>query len=197
MAVTVAEFKRARELDPLSHEANQAVVYGLLSARQNDHAIEAAKDMLELDHTNPDLHTLLGITYARKGQYREAIAAYQEGSSSELIVRTSKSIWAPPYVKAREREKARAILKRSDTGKEYVSPVAWQFPNSHLASVTRHPRRSKLLTPRMTSWYGWVLTGSWPLLRSDLRFQDLMRRMPSQNWRAYRNVHLTNYDHGY
>lgn len=90
----VAEFKRARELDPLSHEVNQAVVYGLLSARQNDHAIEAAKDLLELDHTNPDLDILLGITYARKGRYREAIAAYEEGSSSELIVRTSKSIWA-------------------------------------------------------------------------------------------------------
>ena len=50
----------------------------LLLARQNDQVIEAAKKMLELDQDQIGAHNLLGYAYAAKGQYAEAIAAYQK-----------------------------------------------------------------------------------------------------------------------
>src|SRR5712671_57203 len=117
----IVEIKRARELDPLSPGANEAVV--LLFARQYDQAIEAAKKMLELDHSDPELHHLLGLAYVGNKQYPEAIAAHLEAIEQGDNSPDAQIYLGAAYAKAGEHDKARAILKRLEKRREYVSSV--------------------------------------------------------------------------
>jgi TolB-like protein/DNA-binding winged helix-turn-helix (wHTH) protein/lipopolysaccharide biosynthesis regulator YciM len=174
----IPEMKRARELDPLAGGANVAAVYELALARQNDQATEAAKKLLELDQSNPNLHTLLGVTYARKGQYREAITAYQEAIKLGDDSQDTQIYLGVAYVKTGEREKTRAILKRLETGKEYVSPMGLAM--LHVTLGEREQaftllERAYSAHDQQLIWLG-VERGFDPL-RSDPHFKDLMRRV--------------------
>ncbi|HBB95042.1 MAG TPA: hypothetical protein DC054_06600 [Blastocatellia bacterium] len=173
----IAETKRARELDPLAPGANEAFILGLLAAGQNDQAIEAAKKMLDFDHSNPDLHTLLGYTYAATGQYREAIVAYQEAIKLGDDSPDVQIYLGATYAKAGEREKARAILRRLEAGKEYVSPVGLAI--LHDAVGDREQafallERAYADHDQQLIWFG---GRDFESFRSDARFADLMRRI--------------------
>jgi tetratricopeptide (TPR) repeat protein len=173
----LAEGTRARELDPLSRVAT-APVYELLLVRQVDRAIEAAKNLLEADQSNPDLHTLVGYTYARKGQYPEAIAAYREGirlgdDSTDVQVYLGEA-----YAKAGETEKAGAILKQLQAGKEYVSLAGLAIIHTALGEKDKAfalLERAYSLHDQQLIWLG--VDGGYAPLRADPRFQDLMRRI--------------------
>jgi TolB-like protein/DNA-binding winged helix-turn-helix (wHTH) protein/Tfp pilus assembly protein PilF len=175
---SIAEIKRARELDPLSTNVNHQVGISLLMARQYDQAIEAAKKTLELDQNYANAYSLLGYTYAAKGQYREAIAAYQEaiklGDSSPDI----QIYLGAAYAKAGERERAQAILKRLEMGKEYISPTG--LANLHVALGEREQAFALLERAYAAHDQQLIFLGVEPEfdpLRSDPRFTGLMRRV--------------------
>jgi TolB-like protein/DNA-binding winged helix-turn-helix (wHTH) protein/Tfp pilus assembly protein PilF len=172
-----AEGRRARELDPLSLVAT-APVYELLLAGQMDQAIEAAKNLLAADGSNPDLHTLVGYVYARKGQYAEAIAAYEKGIRLGDDSTDAQIYLGEAYAKARETEKARAILKQLEEGNGYVSPSALAI----ICAALGEKEKAFALLDRAYSvhdqqliWLG--IDGGYVNLRSDPRFQDLMHRL--------------------
>jgi eukaryotic-like serine/threonine-protein kinase len=174
----VAEFNRARELDPLSQSANWSVMVGLAIFRQNDQALEVAKRMLELDKSNPNLHLSVGEFYARLGRYREAIAAYQEAIKLGESGPDAQILLGAAYAKGGERDKARAILKRFETGKEYVSPVGLAI--LHFALGEREQGFASLEAAyaahdQQLIW----LRGEWEfdVLHDDPRFEDLVRRV--------------------
>jgi eukaryotic-like serine/threonine-protein kinase len=174
----VAETKRARELDPLSPGTNQAVVFGLLFAGQNDQAIEAAKKMLELDQGNPDLHWLLGRAYEANQQYAEAVAAHLEAIKLGDNSPDAQIFLGGAYAKVGEGEKARAILKRLETGKEYVSPVGLATLRAALGDREQAfalLERAYAAHDQQMIWLG----SGWEFdpLRPDPRFKDLMRRV--------------------
>lgn len=174
----IAEMKRARELDPLSPGANTAVVYELALARQHDQAFEAAKKLVERDQSNPHLHTLLGRTYANKNQYPEAIAAFQEAIKLGDDSQDTQIFLGDSYAKAGEPEKARAILEGLEAGKEYVSPAALAILYAALGEREQAfalLERAYSAHDQQLIWLG-VEPGFDPL-RSDPRFQDLMRRV--------------------
>jgi len=173
----LAEGRRARELDPLSRIAT-APVYELLLARQLGQAIEAAKNLLEADQSNPDLHTLVGYTYASKGQYPEAIAAYREGIRLGDDSTDTQTYLGAAYANAGETEKAEAILKQLQTGKEYVSPAG--LATIHVALGEKDKafallERAYSLHDQQLIWLG--VDGGFAPLHADPRFQDLMRRI--------------------
>jgi serine/threonine-protein kinase len=174
----IAEAKRARELDPISLPANALLGYAYGFARRTDLAIEAYKKGLELNQNSPILHVHLGYAYAAKGQYPEAIAAFQEGIKLGDTSPDTQIYLGAAYAHAGEREKARAILKRLETGKEYVSPgaladlyAALGEREQALAALERAyaAHDAQLLFLRVDPHLD--------PLRPDPRFQDLMRRV--------------------
>ena len=173
----LAEGRRARELDPLSRVAT-APVYELLLTRQVGQAIEAAKNLLDADQSNPDLHTLVGYIYARKGQYPEAIAAYGQGIRLGDDSTDTQTYLGEAYAKAGETEKAGAILKQLQIGKEYVSPAGLAIIHGALGEKDKAfalLERAYSLHDQQLIWLG--VDGGYDPLRADPRFQDLMRRI--------------------
>jgi TolB-like protein/DNA-binding winged helix-turn-helix (wHTH) protein/Tfp pilus assembly protein PilF len=174
----IAEVRRARELDPLSPGINVSVGSRLSVARQYDQAFEAMKKALELDQGHPAPHVLLGNIYTAKGQYPEAIAAYQEGVKRGDTSPDTQIYLGAAYAKAGERAQALAILNRLEARREYVSPgalavlyVALGEREKAFASLerayTEHDNQLQFLR----------IEPNLDPLRSDPRFQDLLRRV--------------------
>lgn len=173
----LVEGRRTRELDPRPGVAT-APVYELLLTHQFDQAIEAAKKLLEADQTNPDLHTLVGFVYARKGLYPEAIAAYREGIRLGDDSTDAQIYLGEAYAKAGETEKARAILNQLQTGKGYVSPTGLAIIYASLGEKNKALallERAYSLHDQQLIWLG--VDGGYDPLRADPRFEDLMRRI--------------------
>ena len=63
-------------------------------------------------------HVYLGYTYAMKGQYAEAIAAYQKSISLDGETTSTLCYLGYAYVKSGQRDEALAILNKLKTTKE-------------------------------------------------------------------------------
>jgi tetratricopeptide (TPR) repeat protein len=174
----VAEWNRVRELDPLSLSANQAVLVALSMFRQNEQALEVAQKILELNPTNPDAHTRVGQFYTRLGRYREAIAAYQEAIRLGDDSPDAQNLLGYAYAKAGETKKARAILERYESGKEYCSPVGLAVLHLGLGERDQAFAALEAAYAAHDQQLIW-LRGEWTFdeLHSDPRFEDLARRV--------------------
>src|SRR5262249_9266443 len=111
----VAEIKRARELDPLEPPLNARVGFGRYLARRDDQATEPLSKAIEFDPNYSFTHLNLGRTYAAKGMYAEAIAAYQDAIKLGLNTPSAQIHLGAAYAQAAEREKTQAILKQLQT----------------------------------------------------------------------------------
>ncbi len=174
----ISEAKRAREFDPLNILANINVGYTLYLARRYDEAIEVLQKTLEFNPNSDFIYVTLGYAYAGKGMHREAIAAYENavrlsGENSSLQIYLGASL-----AHAGERGKAQEILNKLKTSKDYVSPgelailhVALGDKEAALASLEKAyaAHDSQLMYLKVEPEFD--------PLRSDPRFQDLMRRM--------------------
>lgn len=174
----IVEAGRTREIDPLSPSVYSSLATMFLLARRNDEALEASRKALELAPDSPIPHVQTGYAYAAKGQYREAIAAYLEGIRRGDETPDTQVYLGAAYAKAGEREKAREILRRLTTGRDYISPgtlaalyVALGEHERALASLERayaiHDNQLQFL----------AVDPNLDPLRPDPRFQDLVRRV--------------------
>lgn len=73
----IGEGKRAQELDPLSLIINADLGADYFYARQYDRSIEQLQKTLEMDQGFYTAHYFLGMAYAMKGAFPEAIAQYR------------------------------------------------------------------------------------------------------------------------
>jgi DNA-binding winged helix-turn-helix (wHTH) protein/TolB-like protein/Flp pilus assembly protein TadD len=175
----VEEIERARELSPLSPRFRANVGMILLLARRYDEAVEVLKNTLDMDQSYGPARTYLGQTYAAKGMYREAIAAYQDAIKlgDDLGLSTQIHLGAA-YAWAGQREKAQSILERLKTTREYVS--AGLLPILYVALGEREQAFASLERAYNEHDPQLQYLGVYPEfdpIRSDPRFQDLMRRV--------------------
>jgi serine/threonine-protein kinase len=174
----IAEAKRARELDPLSLFSHASVGFRLFFAKRYDEAIDVLQKTIEMDPSYVFPHIILGYTYAAKGMHREAINSYQKSISLGNKSSGEQVYLGASYAEAGEREKAFAILKQLQTSKEYVSPgelailyIALGNKEDALTTLERAYAEHDLQLMYLK------VDSSFDPLRSDPRFQDLLRRM--------------------
>lgn len=174
----IAEIKRARELDPLSLGVSATVGYIFFSARQYDQAMEELKKTREMDKDYPYSYLFLGFTYAARGMYAEAIAAYEEAIKLGLDSPSTQIHLGAAYARAGDRERAQAILTRLQTSEEYVSPG--QLATLYVAQGETEQAFAALEKAYEEHDLQLQYLGVDPALdplRSDPRFQDLLRRV--------------------
>jgi len=174
-----AEMKRAQELDPLSLIINAEVGSNYIYERQYDRAIEQLRKTLEMDQNFYYAHWNLGFAYAMKGAFPDALAEYQtalrlvedpavlglmghayamSGKRDEALrtVNRLKEISQHRYVQAYALAQVYAALGEKDQAFLWLEK-SYQDHAPEMAMIKVDPTLDNL--------------------RSDSRFQDLIRRM--------------------
>ncbi|MCI0721610.1 MAG: tetratricopeptide repeat protein [Acidobacteria bacterium] len=171
--------RRARELAPLSLRTNGALGWVLFVSRQYDQAIEQSRRTLEIDPNYHGAHWVLGQAYEQKGKHDEAIAELRQA----VVVGNNpgyKAHLAHAYAVAGRKGEARKLLAELGAG-----PEPLYVPPTHLAEVYVGLGDKEEAFARLEQAYQvrdsqLTLIRTLPQfdpLRSDPRFQDLLRRM--------------------
>jgi TolB-like protein/DNA-binding winged helix-turn-helix (wHTH) protein/Tfp pilus assembly protein PilF len=179
----VAEARRAEELDPLSVNMKWHVGYILNFARRHDEAIQQLQNTLELDPNYAWAYWILGSSYIHKLMFADAIA------SLERAVALSKSpslvAWlASAYARSGNAVQARKLLRElMELQKQrYVSPAAIGLLYISLGDKDRaFEWLEKAYQERSNSLAYLGVNPAVDPLRSDPRFQDLLRRIGLEN----------------
>jgi TolB-like protein/tRNA A-37 threonylcarbamoyl transferase component Bud32/Flp pilus assembly protein TadD len=176
----LAEIELARSLDPLSTIINAEVALVLYWGRQYDRAIVEAQKALELEPNNGPAHAYLGEIYLTKGMYKDALAEFQIFLTLDRTDPGTSAYLAAAYAAAGNREEALRILGRlkQQSKREYISPYSIALVYVWLSDKNEA--------------FAWLQKGlddhdglmdlvkvdpGLDSLRSDPRFQALLRRM--------------------
>jgi serine/threonine protein kinase/Flp pilus assembly protein TadD len=176
----IQELKKTIQLEPLSPAFNTdlADVYRL--ARQFDRAIELHRAALEIDPNFAIGHMLLGATYAMKGDFAAAIPEYQKARALNDYPQIL-SFLGHSYAALGKKAEAQSILKDltgfSRTG-QYVSGSDFAIVYIGLGDKDRaFEYLEKAFAERDFIMTFLKVDPIFDPLRSDPRFQDLLRRM--------------------
>jgi TolB-like protein/DNA-binding winged helix-turn-helix (wHTH) protein/Flp pilus assembly protein TadD len=178
----IAERKRAVELEPLSPIINFELGLAFYYARDYDLAIEQFQKTLELDQNFPATHNFLPAAYEQKGMYSEAIAEFKKA-----IPLTGKSEWTLSkaglghvYAVTGKKSEARTVLDelKQASEQEYVPANSIALIYAGLGEKDQAFAWLDKAYEQRAFQLQWIkLDPRWDSLRSDPRFQDLMRRL--------------------
>lgn len=175
----IAERKRALELEPLSLIINFELGLSYYYARDYDRAIEQFQKTLELDQYFPAAHNFLPAAYEQKGMYKEAIDEFKQ---SIPLTRRGESMAGLGHVYAVSGRRGDAGILLGELkqtfGREYL-------PASNIALIYAGLNEKDQAFDWLNKAYEqrafqlqWInLDPRWDNLRSDPRFQEILRRM--------------------
>jgi tetratricopeptide (TPR) repeat protein len=173
----IAEVKQARELDPLTLVTNFQVAWTLIGARRYDEAISESQQLIE---TFPTAHFWIGLALLGKGMNEQAIKEF------ETTLRYSKNplpkaSLAYAYAVTGNREKAKAILaefeklvSQGQSSPYYVAMIYAGLGDKDQTFAWLEEAYREHSRPLVS---GINVNPMWDGIRSDLRFENLRRRM--------------------
>jgi TolB-like protein/DNA-binding winged helix-turn-helix (wHTH) protein/Flp pilus assembly protein TadD len=178
----IVERKLAQELEPLSLIINFELGVAFYYARDYDRAIEQFQKTLELDQNFPPPHSILPAAYVQKGMYGEAIAEFKKAvpltRGSEWSF--SKAGLGHVYAVTGKKSEARTVLAelKQLSGQEYVPANSIALIYAGLGEKNEAFVWLEKGYEQRTFQMQWLkIEPRWDGLRSDPRFQVLMRRI--------------------
>jgi TolB-like protein/Tfp pilus assembly protein PilF len=180
----LAEGRRAEELDPLSPNMTGSLAYSYLAARRYDESIAQSKKAIELDPNAPWLLSALAWAYAAKGMHAAAVAAYEKLGAGANAVSAENQVVAAGlgwvYALAGRRGEALSVAERFNelSSRSYVD---FYTVASIYAGLGDKDQAFEFLEKgyeeHSASMVYLKVDPFWDNLRSDPRYQDLLRRM--------------------
>ncbi len=174
----LAETKRALDLDPLDLLANAHLIWIYRDTHQPDKALAQSVKLLELDPTYRGIYYFVGGAYEEQAKWPEAIAAFEKAKDDQDpgYLRGIAHAWAA----SGHRKEALAVLDKLQelSRKQYISPVGLACVYAGLGDRTTAftwlEEAYRQHAPALTSIQ---VDPQLDPLRSDPRFQDLLRRL--------------------
>jgi TolB-like protein/DNA-binding winged helix-turn-helix (wHTH) protein/Tfp pilus assembly protein PilF len=185
MAESAAESKLAVDLDPVNDGLTDCLCWHSFAARQYDNSIQMARNLLERVPDDTWELAILGWDYEQKGMHEEAIAEFKKAveltnKDSPLFSPFYLAGLAHAYAVAGRRSDAETVLQGllERARRSYVSPFDIALIYTALGQKdTAFAWMTKAVAERST----WLVYSKWEPrldpLRSDPRFQDLLRRI--------------------
>ena len=176
----IEEFTRALELDPYSVGVNKDFGEILYYARQYDRAVAQFQKALELEPNYPTAYFWLARVYSVRGLHEQAVAANQKsltfhGYKPETVVSMAEAYAASGWAGYLQRW---ISLRKERAQTSYVEP--YRFVELYTA-LEEKEQALLWLERAYVSRSSWIPTIKYDprldALRSDPRFQDLLRRV--------------------
>jgi tetratricopeptide (TPR) repeat protein len=173
----IAEIKHAREFDPVSVliNLNMGVIY--ISARRYDEAIEILNKTLELDQNVPFIHIYLGIAYSEKQMHDKAIDEVQEAIRLNESTPKTQILLGTAFANAGRTAEAQGILRQLQSNGAYVSPAELAILYDSLRDRDAAFKSLENAFAEYDLQLQYLEMPTYDGLRSDKRFQDLVRRI--------------------
>jgi tetratricopeptide (TPR) repeat protein len=174
----ITEMRKAESLDPLSLIISADMADLLLTARHYDESIEQSRKTMEMDARFAVTHYQLGQAFVQKHMYKEGIAELQTAIEFSRGNKTFRSNLAYAYAISGRKNDALEILNdlkdRSNNGFSNASEIA--LINIGLDEKTQamdwlEKAYGERFNPSV------LMRPCFDPLRSDPRFQDLLRRI--------------------
>ncbi len=179
-AGSVAAFEKGRELDPLSLIINTGVGWALYFARQYERAADSLRRTLEIDTNFVLARAVLGQSYLQLGRVQEGLAELQAASDLSGASPLYYALLGHGSAVAGDSAQAQKILyqlEEQSTG-SYVSSYCSAEIYLGLRE-TDHAMQAleKAYEDRARELVMLNIEPRFDPMRSDTRFQDLLRRM--------------------
>jgi len=184
LAESEAESKRAVELDPVGDGLNSCLCWHSFAARDYDEAVRLAAKFLKSEPDDPWERTILGWTYEQKRMPEQAVAEFKRAVEA---TKGDPFFLAPlghAYALAGNRHEAEKILQTLNdrAKKSYVSPFDLALVYTALGEKDK---AFALLDKAAAEHSTFLVYSKWEPrldpLRSDPRFQDLLKRIGLAN----------------
>jgi serine/threonine-protein kinase len=175
----LAALKRAQEIDPLALVVNRDLGQALYHARRYDQAVEQLQKTLEMNPNFLPARVTLDQVYAKKGMYKELLAEWQEKFTllgNPDFAATLGEVYSASGYKGILQVWLSGTKEAAKT--KYVSPYGIALAYAELGDrdqaftwleTAYEGRDSKLVSLKVEPLFD--------ALRSDPRFQDLLRRI--------------------
>jgi len=178
-AEALAEAKRARELDPLNLRTNALEGSFLIHAGRTDEALTRLHETMELDPNYFLAHLIASTGYIVKGMYSEAISeARRAREISGARSSYSEAVLGYALAKSGREVEARSLLegllKSSAERDPYNIALVYNGLGQHDDALAWLERAYAQRSPGMVFL---KVEPKWNSLRSEPRFQDLLRHV--------------------
>jgi len=173
------EIRHGERLDPFGNRTDPGLGGALFLARRPDELMEYARKMEDLEARLPRLFR--GYAYELKGEFDNAIRELK-GLPDAGVVRTERHITAlaHAYASAGRRKEAQQLLDELTQISKKRKVQAWWFASMHAALGNKDQAfewLDKAYQERPSEMIFFRVSPEMDPLRSDPRYQDMLRRM--------------------
>ncbi len=176
----IAESKRAVDLDPLSVEVNETAGQNLYYARQYDQAIEQLSKTLAMDPDYWVARMYLGTAYEAKGDLARAVAECKKARETEPLIPWPLAELGHAYALAGRKGDAENVLKELEIWSKRSYVPAYNFAEVYIGLGDKEQALAlleKAYADRSMALTFITADQEFDSLHSDLRFQDLRRKV--------------------
>ena len=175
----IAVLKQAQELDPLSTVSGQFMVATYFFNRHFDEAVVEAQKTLQLDPNDPSSRSYLAFAYGGQGKHAEAIAILEDLRQKLPVSRVLAALGMEYAITGRRNDALNMIAAMNELSRQqYVSPYHFALIYTALGDREQAFASLQKAFEDQSEYMLWLrLDYRLDGLRSDSRFQDLVRRV--------------------